>query len=115
MRHNNAIREELEHQAVKAGDDSTSPPNSPQTTPSGKESDTDQGDDKLGTEPTIPPGTSRQLEFTRTATRRRPNASDTVDATLAPSSLTLDICHRHPDPAMILGGGAPSNDNPEHL
>lgn len=92
LRHNNVIREELQQQAVNTGDDTpSSPPNPTQATPSGDEPDAEQGGDVPGVAPTPAQGISRPLEVTRAATRKRPNASDTVDAALAPSSLTIDM------------------------
>lgn len=96
MRHNNVVHEELQERAVNTrdgthtGDDtSANSPNPPLPSDDGPAAD--NGGDEPGVAPVPARGTSRPLEVTRASTRRRPNASDTVDAALAPSSLTIDM------------------------
>ncbi|CAB1109818.1 unnamed protein product [Ectocarpus sp. CCAP 1310/34] len=49
------------------------------------------GEIEQGDQPRPAQGISRPLEVTCAATRKRPNASDTVDAALAPSSLEINM------------------------
>ncbi|CAB1101833.1 unnamed protein product [Ectocarpus sp. CCAP 1310/34] len=116
MCYSNLIGEGLQQQTINTGHDtSPSPPNSPRLATFSDDPDVPQAE-------SIAPGSAskptqgiwRPLKVTRAATTRRPNASDSIDPSLEPSSLKITMddsgigcvtaTTMRPDPSALTSG-----------
>lgn len=96
MRHNNMIREELRQEETPAheyGPDTTSSPTPSSTDPSPEQPQLSPGASRETPRTTAARlrGISRPLQVTRAGTRRNPNPTDAVDASLAPRALDCTL------------------------